>query len=833
MATGDLDIALVLRLVDRVSAPARKVVDTVRRIGAVTEQAGRAGVAWADEQIAANQARGAALQGEAMGLLALGGSLAALTEPAVQAERRLAEVAKVVSFEAPEGLERLQADIRALVTSGGLAATAEGVTDIVAAAGRMGVVDAHLPDDEKRRQLLRFATAASKMSVAFGISAEEAGTTLARWRQNLSLSQREAMVLGDTVNLLGNTMATSEADILQVINRQGVVAKTAGLAAGEIAALSATLLAAGASPEIAATGLKNFTNALTRGESATKRQKDVYAALGVDAGELARRLQDDAAGGILHVLEAFQRLEPYRRGSMVGDLFGEEAKGAIMPLIENADMLRRSFEKTADTGTLLGLMEEEYQRQAETTFAQRRRLFEYVKGLSVVIGASLLPQINQLMETVTPLVARITAWAEAHPGLIQGAFKLAAGLLALKAGTLLARFAFVMLAGPVLRIVRVGAWLLAILPRLGAVLAWVGKGPVRWLLRGVGLLGRAFVRLGALALANPIGLVIASVAALAWVVYDNWNSIVSWFTGKVEEVRAAFDEGLLNGVFKLLAEFNPFTLAYEGAEGLFKYVTGWDFGDVFTGITGSAPFQAAYRSADRFVTRITGWDLSRIWATIKIANPVSVAMQGARAFYDHVTAWDFSQVVADIKARFGEIDLFEAGVKAIRSLWDGMMSLVARMVEDIKDRLTGMLPEWARTRLLGSDGAGEPGRDRGGPVRAGVPYLVGERQAEIFVPGVAGAILPSRVLKAAMAATAMAGPAAAMPSGAGIADRVDRRPAMTTAPAPRITREGDVFHITIAPPPGTDEETIVRLMHREIERMRDARRGDLHDGVDY
>jgi len=35
------------------------------------------------------------------------------------------------------------------------------------------------------------------------------------------------------------------------------------------------------------------------------------------------------------------------------------------------------------------------------------------------------------------------------------------------------------------------------------------------------------------------------------------------------------------------------------------------------------------------------------------------------------------------------------------------------------------------------------GRERGGPVRAGNPYVVGEKQAELFVPGVSGNILPS------------------------------------------------------------------------------------------
>ncbi|MEX0319440.1 MAG: phage tail tape measure protein [Ruegeria sp.] len=772
MALGDLNIALILKLVDQATAPARSATNALRNIGAVSEQVGRKGMEWSNRQLEANRARKAALHSEAMGVVALGVSLLALTEPAIQAEKRLAEVSKVVEFQNENGLSLLQRDIRELVTSGGLVATAEGITDIVAAAGRMGVVDANLPDAQKRAELLEFATAASKMAVAFGISADEAGTTLARWRQNLSLSQQEAMILGDTVNLLGNTMATSEADILQVINRQGVVAKTAGLATDEIAALSATLLAAGASPEIAATGLKNFTNALTRGESATRRQSAVFDALGIDAVELAKRMQEDATGGILSVLEAFQDIEPYRRNSLIGDLFGEEAKGAITPLVDNTEMLRQALLKTADASQLVGLVEAEYQRQAATTHAQRTQFLEYLKGLSVVVGTVLLPQLNDLMATVAPVITMATEWAQAHPELIGMLFKLAGGLLALRLSTLAVRFAFIAVAGPVLHFIRAASWLLTKLPVVGRILAWVATGPIKWLLSAVALLGKAFIRLGVIVLANPIGAIIAAVAALAYVVYDNWDAIVSHVEDKIEAVRAAFDQDLLNGVLKVLAEFNPFTLAAEGAQGLAVYLM------------------------------------------------------------------ELVGIPDQIVAAFRDISLFETGVQLMQTLWDGMLSLIDQLVSSIGRKLASLKPQWLsdlQAWVGGGESGNLPGRDSGGPVRAGVPYLVGERSPEIFVPGVSGSILPGRVLKAAMAASALAGPAVAgAPTEAEIINSVDRRPVLSaSAAAPQIIRQGDTISISIVPPPGTDEETIARMVARELNRRQDERRADLHDGVDY
>lgn len=127
-----------------------------------------------------------------------------------------------------------------------------------------------------------------------------------------------------------------------------------------------------------------------------------------------------------------------------------------------------------------------------------------------------------------------------------------------------------------------------------------------------------------------------------------------------------------------------------------------------------------------------------------------------------------------------------------------------------------------------------PGRDRGGPVRAGMPYIVGERHPELFMPGVSGSIFPARMVKAAMAAGAMASPAAALPSQAEILSRVDTRPAIQTqAAAPVVNRAGDTFIINIAPSPGNDPADIAREVERQLRRRQNMRRGDLHDGVDF
>ncbi|MDV7271416.1 hypothetical protein RYZ20_10940 [Thioclava sp. A2] len=206
----------------------------------------------------------------------------------------------------------------------------------------------------------------------------------------------------------------------------------------------------------------------------------------------------------------------------------------------------------------------------------------------------------------------------------------------------------------------------------------------------------------------------------------------------------------------------------------------------------------------------------------------------------------------EIVQAFREFSLFDTGVALLQGLWDGMASLVPQMVSAISAKLSAIVPSWMKDAWNWVSGGGDGadvaaaaesaaavdefagGRDSGGPVRAGIPYLVGERQPEIFVPGVSGSILPTRVLKAAMAASALATPVAAMPSKAEIAATLDRRPVISApAAAPQITRHGDTITINIHPHAGMSAEDVGREVERRLARRENARRADLHDGVDY
>lgn len=96
--------------------------------------------------------------------------------------------------------------------------------------------------------------------------------------------------------------------------------------------------------------------------------------------------------------------------------------------------------------------------------------------------------------------------------------------------------------------------------------------------KAMGLLVNFGIMLGPVGLA--IGAAVAVIAGLAYVIYDSWDEIVSYFTAKFEAVTAAFDQGFVQGMVKLWQEFNIVTLIMDAFDGLVKYLFGIDLGKI-------------------------------------------------------------------------------------------------------------------------------------------------------------------------------------------------------------------------------------------------------------
>jgi TP901 family phage tail tape measure protein len=468
---ADLTSNLIVRLIDRVSGPASAAGRAIRGMRQSVAGAGGA-IATAQANVRAaidtNAQRMDAMRGRmfdaAAGAYVLTKAISAPIRAAMDFESAMADVRKVVDFDSPAAFKQFQTDIISM--SKRIPLAAKDLTAIVAAAGQAGI-----PRDE----LLRFTEMAAKVGVAFEISADQAGESLAKMMTGLGLSITEVSALADAMNHLSDSQASSAADILDVVRRVGATAKQYGFAAEEVSAFASAMLAAGAESNVAATSFRNMGKALTKGASATKGQYAAFQTLGLEAEDVARRMQEDAVGTTIDVLERIGKLPAEMQAAVSSDLFGDEAR-ALGPLLTNLDLLRKSLGLVADKSKYLGSAQREYDRRAETS-ANAFQLFKNnITALNIAIGNTLIPGLNKLFAALTPIINAFETLATDFPGLTSSVISLVAGLVGLRIAALGAGYG-----GLLLR----GGFLNAIMPALG-----LAKG----MTRVTAALGRAVPR---------------------------------------------------------------------------------------------------------------------------------------------------------------------------------------------------------------------------------------------------------------------------------------------------------------------------------------------------
>lgn len=346
----------------------------------------------------------AAWQGAAIAATAIGVGLISSTKAAMDFESSVADVRKVVDgLESPESLKEIREEI--LQLSKEMPITAQGFAEIYAAAGQSGIA---------RSEMRAFAEDVAKMSIAFDMTADDAGNAMAKMRTALGLSQPQVVSLADAMNHLSNKTASTGAELVNFVGRSGAVGQMAGLTAEQTAAFGAAMIGAGAEVEVAATSFNNMIKALSKGDSATARQVEGFARLGLSASDMAKRLQTDALGTIMDVFTRIRDLPKEMQISTLSDIFGDEAR-ALAPLIANLGGLETAMGLVGDKTAYAGSMTAEYEARAGTTANSLQLLQNNFQALQIAIGEGLMPVLNNLITILLPLVQGMTDFANTNP----------------------------------------------------------------------------------------------------------------------------------------------------------------------------------------------------------------------------------------------------------------------------------------------------------------------------------------------------------------------------------------------------------------------------------
>lgn len=653
----------------------------------------------------ANLQRRGELRGKMMGAAALATTVGAPVVMAQRFESNMADVKKVVKFDegqlGVQQVKEMRSEILQMSTE--LPMAASGITNIIASAGRAGIA---------RDELKGFAQDAIRMSIAFDMSAEEAGGAMTGMRSIFGLTQTDVVKLGDSINFLDNNMDATAAGILRVSDRTGSMAKLFGLTGQQNAALASTFLALKTPPQVASTAMNAMMLKMAAADKQGAKFQEGLESIGWQASELKQAIEDDAQGALISFLEDVNKSED--KIGVLTDLFGLEYADDIAKLSGGLDMYKGALGLVADETKYAGSMTEEFRARAATSANGMVLLRNRATRLGGNLGTVLLPAVNAIVGGIGFVVDILAAATERFPLLTTVLVTAAAALVTLRVVTLAHAYAMTFLKGAwlgaKLQLVALRGWVIATNLSMRGLNVTALVTAARFRLLAAGGMIKAFagslLTLARLAipavitgmraltiamLFNPIGLIITGIALGAALIIKFWKPISGFFKamwGKVSgPATAAF------GVLKTLFKWSPLGLLSRGIGAGARFI-----GSVFKSPSNAVKgiwtgFKTVFRwspmgllmrgmgAGARFISNVftsPGRAVKGVWAGFKKVmswSPVGLVMRGWSSLPDVYKSL-FAKVKNIAKlAMDGLKDFLLGPVKLIEGLWNKLKGI--------------------------------------------------------------------------------------------------------------------------------------------------------------
>ena len=282
----------------------------------------------------------------------------------------------------------------------------ENLTTISAALGQSGKG----VDEQLNTSLLRDAAVAA---TAMDLDDQTAGEYMAKWEQAFTKTDAngqavtdengnavhydhdDVMRLMNQINYLGANNATTAAAIANSVNQSASIGQMAGVAPEVTAAIVTAMQASGVSDERVGTTVTRIYTNISKGSSATKKQKEAWAALGFDAEDVAASMQEDGTGTLRQVFAAINALPKDKKVATLNTLFNQWAIEGGAKITSNLDLLDKTLGEVQDPEKYMGSMEREFTINASTSKSIGAMMANAKTALMQDIGDEFLPVKKQ------------------------------------------------------------------------------------------------------------------------------------------------------------------------------------------------------------------------------------------------------------------------------------------------------------------------------------------------------------------------------------------------------------------------------------------------------
>ena len=405
----------------------------------------------------------------------------------------------------------------------------------------------------------------------FANSLKNVGGAIGGVGSAVASSTRKLLGLGATLGITGAALNMFFQGFADATGAIGDTAERTGISRERFQELSFAAKLSGSSAETLGGALQKMQINIGAATAGSKELSQMFKGLGINIKDSSGKLKSSDALFDTFVDRISKIKDPSLQAQAAVKIFGKSAT-ELLPLIRGGS---EGLSKMSAEAQRLGIViSDSAVREGEDFGDTLDTIHAALSGVGNTIGSALVPQLNklgtQLIETIVKYRPQIEAFAKSF------ADNLPANIEKVKNFLVDLKDEFEPIAEKIKMLSeRFGGAKVAL-----AAVAAIIFGP---LIGALATLSVALVKVGIALLTTPVGwflVAIAAIAGAAYLIYKNWDKIVGFFEEKWAGVKAAFSDGIINGIWKLWKEYNPVTLMMESFNGLIKYLTGWDLGSI-------------------------------------------------------------------------------------------------------------------------------------------------------------------------------------------------------------------------------------------------------------
>lgn len=276
----------------------------------------------------------------------------------------------------------------------------EQLTQISSALGQSGIG----VDEQINTSILRDT---AKAATAMDLDDQTAGNYMAKWQVAFTkrdadgnteqFSHDDVMELMDQINYLAAHNATTAPEVAQSVNQAASFGQIAGIDPAATAAIATAMQATGVATDRVGTSITRIYTNLSKGENATKKQKEMLEELGFTAEGVAKSLTTRGQGvsTLRSIFGAINEMPDERKVAALSTLFGQWAIEGGAKIVNNLPLLDKTLAEVQDKEAYTGSMEREFIINAGTSESISMMMSNAKTALMQDIGEQFLPVKKQ------------------------------------------------------------------------------------------------------------------------------------------------------------------------------------------------------------------------------------------------------------------------------------------------------------------------------------------------------------------------------------------------------------------------------------------------------